>query len=66
MKRIGNGLIVSLIGIGIAAGAARWLITPAAHPDATSLRAGLVWAQALVGIAFMMASRSRLREEVAA
>lgn len=61
-----SGVVTLLIGTMLAATALHWLITPAAHPDATSLRAGLVWAQALVGIAFMMASRSRLREEVAA
>ncbi len=60
-----SGVVCLVIGAGLAGTAMQWLITPALHPDASGLRTGMVWAQALVGIGLMALSRPRLREELA-
>lgn len=59
-----SGVVMLVIGTVLAATALQWLITPVLHPDASGLRTGMVWAQALVGIGLMAMSRPRLREEV--
>lgn len=53
MKRIGNGLMMSLIGIMIAASAARWLLTPIDHPDASDARVAGVAVQFVLGLAML-------------
>lgn len=53
MQRIGNGLMMSLVGIVIATGAARWLLTPIDHPDASGARVALVAVQLVVGLALL-------------
>lgn len=63
MKRIGNGLVMSLIGIGLAAGAARWLITPIDHPDASDQRTAAVMIQFVVGVAILAWGWRQDREE---
>lgn len=51
MKRIGNGMVMALIGVGLAASAVHWLITPMDHPDASNARVAAVLVQALIGVA---------------
>ena len=41
---------VFTFGLILLANAINWFITPASHPDAGSVRAGLVGLQALVGV----------------
>lgn len=60
-----SGVVLLVIGTGLAATALQWLITPAAHPDASGLRTGLVWGQALFGVGLMLASGPRLRDQTA-
>lgn len=63
MKRIGNGLVMSLIGIGLAASAARWLITPINHPDASDGRVAAVVIQFIIGIAILVWGGRQHRED---
>lgn len=60
-----SGVVCLVIGVGLAATAMQWLVTPALHADASGLRTGLVWGQALVGLGLVAMSRPRLREELA-
>lgn len=53
MNRIGNGLVMSLIGLGVATTAARWLITPINHLDASDARVAAVMIQFVVGMAVL-------------
>ena len=46
-----HGLFIAFIGIALWATAARWLITPINHPDATTLRTVAVSLQFVVGVA---------------
>jgi hypothetical protein len=63
MKRIGNGLVMSLIGIGLAASSARWLVTPIDHLDASDQRTTAVMIQFVVGVAILAWGWRQDREE---
>jgi hypothetical protein len=60
-----SGAVCLILGVGLVATATQWLITPGAHPDASSLRTGLVWGQALIGLGLVAVSRPKLRQELA-
>lgn len=60
-----SGVVCLVIGAGLAATAVNWLITPMSHPDASTLRTGLVWGQVLIGAGLVAFSRPQLKSATA-
>lgn len=53
MKGIGNGWMVIFIGALLAILAARWLLSPLDHPEASSGRVAAVVVQLLIGVVLL-------------
>lgn len=63
---IASFVVGSLFGVFLAGTGGHWLITPAAHPDASTTRVLFVWLQVAAGVGLIVVNSLRLTRATSA